>query len=313
MVMTPMSTSPSPSPVEQPLVVRALPVDRVRPDPTQPRRLFDVDEIQSLAASIREIGQIQPITVRPDPDAAGSWIIIAGERRWRAHKHNQAATISAIVDDRLEGANILIAQIVENAQRQDMTPLEEADAYQRVVEQLGDVELAAKRLGKSTFRVTERTSLLNLLPEYRGLLASGNLRRNDAFEMSKLSPASQHKLFAAIKAGHCESYKAMKAIARTLGEQEQQTSILDSLVDSLPTPPTADELKAVRKLERKIDVACQVLAGGFDDGEMVAVKRVDPNKAALYADKLAAMQKHLFEMERALRTFAVTGDLFSDK
>lgn len=287
--------------------VRALPMDRVHPDPTQPRKEFAAESIAELAASIRENGLIQPITVRPD---GKGWIIVAGERRWRAHLHNKTELILARIIE-LSGADVLVHQIVENAQRADMTPLEEARAYQRLVDDLaGNIELAAKRLGKPKFRLTERLCLLRLAPEYQQLLAARQLKCTEAFEMAGLSPAGQHRLFTAIKSGQCPTVKALRAVSQALLVQEAQASIFDRLAVPAAPPPSAEERAAASRLEQKILQVTKMLAMGFHENEIIAAKRVDPGKAATFADKLALIRKHLTQMELALRASAVAGDLF---
>lgn len=281
--------------------VRALPIAKVRPDPSQPRKLFEPEALAELAASIRENGLIQSITVRADPDGKG-WIIVAGERRYRATLLNAAKTINAIVVD-LDAAAIRVAQIVENTQRKDMTPLEEAHAYQALVDELGgDVDAAAKKLGMQSWRVTERTCLLRLLPEYQSLLTTKQLKPSQAFEMAQLAPKGQQKLFTAIRFNRCPSYNALRAVSLALREEEAQTSIFD--IVETPPGPTAEERTAMTRLERKIDMVTGVLSAGFDDGEVVAAKRIDPNRAATYADKLALIQKAIGQMELALRAAA---------
>jgi len=160
------------------------------------------------------------------------------------------------------------------------------------------------------FRITERTSLLKLEDEYLQLLASGNLTNSQAYEMAQLSPVGQRRLFGAIKAGQCPTYKALRAMSLALREAEAQVSIFDQVV-AAQEPPSQQELRAASRLEKKIDQVSKILAMGFDDNEIVAVKRIDPGKAATYADKLALIQKHLAQMELALRASAVIGDLFA--
>jgi ParB family transcriptional regulator, chromosome partitioning protein len=287
-------------------IVRVLPMARVRPDPDQPRKIFAPESIAELAASIREKGLLQPILVRPGPEG---YRIVAGERRWRAHLHNHAVSIGAIITD-LSADDVLAVQIIENLQREDMSALEEANAYQRLIDECGgDVEVAAKKLGKMSWRLTERTCLLRLEPEYQSLLASGNLRTSQAYEMAQLSTVGQRRLFAAIKAGHCADRKTLTQVAAALREKEAQASIFDKLA-APPAAPTAEEVQAASRLERKITQVAAMLAEGFDDNEIVAAKKVDPGKAATFADKLALIQKHLAQMERALRVSAAATDLF---
>jgi ParB family chromosome partitioning protein len=240
-------------------------------------------------------------------DPAGGYKIVFGERRWRAHQRNGAATILARVVD-MAPDDVLVAQVIENTQRADMTPLEEAHAYQGAIDLLG-AEEAARRLGfVALSAITNRTSLLRLLPEYQHLLSRKQLKTSQAFEMSQLSPVGQKKLFGEIRLGRCTTLPALRAVATAIREREQQSSIFD-LVDA-PPEPTAEDRKAVSRLARKIRQVEAILAMGFDDNEIVAQKKIDPDKAANYADKLVLIQKHLGQMERALRGAAV-GDLFA--
>lgn len=289
-------------------MITKLSIDRIRPDPEQPRKLFTQAEIEDLAQSMRENGQLQAISVRADPEHAGYFMIAWGQRRYHAALHNAWTEINAEVVDMVP-ADVRIAQIVENLQRQSMTPLEEAAAYQRELDGGMTVASLAARLGlKQPWRITERTALLKLAPEYQGLLVSGNLTPSQAFEMPRLTPLAQVTLFAAIKSGHCASNSALRASAFALAEVEAQAP----LFTPLPNEPTQTEIAEESRLERKIDAACEVLAAGFFENECVAARRVDPNKASLYAEKLVLMQRHLGQMERALRAAAVQGDFLSN-
>jgi ParB family chromosome partitioning protein len=249
-----------------------------------------------LAQSIRETGLLQPIAVRRDPAGPG-YIIVAGERRYRAHLLNNAATILARIVD-MTPADIPVAQIVENLQRADLNPIEEGRAYQAVIDQTGwtSAELA-RRLGlKYPVKVDHQLSLLNLRPEYQSLVATGQLNRTQGFEMSRLPSHRQDDLFRAVKSGKATSKSAMRQFAAAAIEAERQTSFLDP-----ESEPAKTDCQALSRLERRIDAALDVLGAGFDDGDIVAAKRVDPMKAETYAGKLALMQKALGQMERALR------------
>lgn len=287
--------------------IRALPMARVRPDPTQPRQIFDEADIAELAASIRENGLLQPILVRP---SGTGWLVVAGERRYRAHIHNKAETINAIVRDMAPG-DVFAAQIIENLQRTGISPLEEAAAYQRLVDEMGgDVEAAAKRLGmRQPWRITERTCLLRLDASYQKLLASGQLKSTEAYEMAQLSSIGQAKLFRAIRLGQCQSYRALRAAAMALREVEAQASLLGDNI--APPAPTEDEIETMTRLERRIIEVTKLVAAGFDDNELVIARKVDPGKASTFADKLALIQKALNQMELALRAAAVQADLLA--
>ena len=139
-----------------------LPVDSISPNPHQPRVHFDEESLADLAASIREIGVLQPVLVRPVSD--GEYELVAGERRWRAARRAGLAVIPAIVRITDDLGSIERA-LVENLHRQDLTPLEEAAAYQQLIE---DFELTheqvATRVGKSRSAVTNTLRLMSLPP-----------------------------------------------------------------------------------------------------------------------------------------------------
>jgi ParB family chromosome partitioning protein len=155
-----------------------LPVERISPNPHQPRVHFDEESLVDLAASVAEVGVLQPILVRPSED--GSYQLVAGERRWRAAQRVGLATVPAIVRVTDDLSSVEQA-LVENLHRQDLTPLEEAAAYQQLIE---DFELTheqlATRIGKSRSAITNTLRLLGLPPAVQHLLADGRLSAGHA-------------------------------------------------------------------------------------------------------------------------------------
>src|SRR5438874_3705022 len=133
-------------------VYQEIPLAEVRPNSHQPRRAFDEESLATLAASIRELGVLQPVLVRPVEE--GAYELIAGERRWRAAKRAGLQTVPAIVRH-ADDAVSLEQALVENVQREDLNPLDEASAFQQLVEEfkLTHEELAA-RVGKSRVAIT---------------------------------------------------------------------------------------------------------------------------------------------------------------
>ena len=280
--------------------VRDIPMRLIDPDPNQPRKTFGRDALSELAASIRPEGLIQPITVRSGE--LGRFVIVTGERRWRAQTINGAATIRAIVDDAPDEAGIAVRQIVENDQRADVPPLEQARSYQALMDKMGwtAAELGA-RIGKAPHRITERTDLLRLQPEYQGLLGSGNLRPSEAYEMSGLAPRGQGVLFNAIRSGAAKNYGDLRATANALVQAEAQTTFaLD-----IPPGPTDEERHLASSFEAQVARIGLMLRSGISDNQVVAVKKVDPFRAAVVADQFAQMQKDLRRIEVALREAAI--------
>ena len=145
-----------------------LPMDSIVPNPFQPRSEFDDAGIASLADSIEQVGVLQPILVRPDGD--GAYQLIAGERRWRAAQQAGLTVIPAIVRE-VRDVSALEHAVIENLHRQDLNALEEAAAYQQLIDDFGFTQQQlAQRIGKSRPSVANTLRLLNLPPAIQGLL-----------------------------------------------------------------------------------------------------------------------------------------------
>jgi ParB family chromosome partitioning protein len=152
-----------------------LPIQLVRANPKQPRRHFDPAEIEELAMSIRAKGVLQPILVRPDPDYPGSYQIIAGERRWRAVQKTNLHTIPALIRP-LSDRDALEIAIIENVQRADLSPIEEAEAYRTLVGELGRSQgEVGETVGKSRAHVANALRLLQLPEAVQAMLRHGRL------------------------------------------------------------------------------------------------------------------------------------------
>ena len=155
-----------------------LPVAAVIPNRFQPREHFDEEALTSLTASIREMGVLQPILVRPAVD--DQYEIIAGERRWRAAKRAGLLHIPAIIRE-IEDTAALEHALVENLHRQDLNPLEEAAAYQQLMEDFGlTQELVAQRVGRSRSAVANTLRLFQLPPSLQRMIADGRLTAGHA-------------------------------------------------------------------------------------------------------------------------------------
>ncbi|CAN5395438.1 hypothetical protein BH23ACT3_BH23ACT3_14500 [soil metagenome] len=160
-------------------VLADVSVADIRPNPHQPRVHFDEESLSELAASIAQIGVLQPILLRP-VDEGTAYELIAGERRWRAAQRAGLATIPAVVRITDDIASIEQA-LVENLHRADLTSLEEAAAYQQLIEDFGLThEQLAERLGKSRSSITNTLRLLGLPPTVQHLLADGRLSAGHA-------------------------------------------------------------------------------------------------------------------------------------
>ena len=155
-------------------------IDRISPNPGQPRRTFTDAALDELAASIREKGIIQPLVLRKDPRDPDRYEIVAGERRWRAAQRAQLHEVPAIVRD-LDDAEVLEIAIVENIQRADLNAMEEAAGYRQLMERFGHTQEAlARALGKSRSHVANLLRLLALPQAVQELVLSGDLSAGHA-------------------------------------------------------------------------------------------------------------------------------------
>lgn len=155
--------------------ITLLPLDDLSPSPLQPRRHFSAEALTELVESIKAQGIIQPLVVRPAEDKPGRYEIIAGERRWRAAAMAglvQLPTIIRTISDR----DALAIALVENLQREDLSAIEQADAYRRLIEEYNlTQEVVANAVGKSRVQVTNTLRLLRLPPQVRQMIEDGSL------------------------------------------------------------------------------------------------------------------------------------------
>jgi ParB family chromosome partitioning protein len=158
--------------------LRDVPTTAIRPNPHQPRRHFDEESLSALASSVQELGVLQPVLVRQVGE--GDYELIAGERRWRAAKRAGLPTIPVVVRT-ADDLSSLEQAVVENLHRQDLNPLEEAAAYQQLIEDFSMThETLAARVGKSRTTITNMLRLFQLPPAVQKLVADGSLSAGHA-------------------------------------------------------------------------------------------------------------------------------------
>ncbi|PTW50533.1 chromosome segregation DNA-binding protein [Rhodovulum kholense] len=155
-------------------------LDLLEPNPDQPRRMFAEEALKELSDSIREKGVIQPLIVRPSKRSAGRYEIVAGERRWRASQLAQQHEVPVIVRE-LDDIEVLEIAIIENIQRADLNPLEEAMGYRQLMDRFGHTQdKVAEALGKSRSHIANLLRLLQLPEEVQGYLREGRLSAGHA-------------------------------------------------------------------------------------------------------------------------------------
>lgn len=217
---------------------RLLPIYKVEPNPDQPRHDFDEEELQALSESIAVHGVIQPLTVREMPN--GYYQIIAGERRWRAARMANVSDVPAIVveaDDR----KAMELALIENLQRQDLNPVEEALGYQSLIEEYGlTQEEAATRVGKSRPAVANALRLLGLCPEVMELLKTGALSAGHARAVLTLKTEKQ------------QLEAAKKIIALSLSVRQAETLCKNMGKPPAPKKEPVFEVNYVAECEKNL-------------------------------------------------------------
>ncbi len=157
-----------------------VPIENIHPNPDQPRRSFDKDQLAELASSIEAHGVVQPLVVRPAPDQAGHYQIVAGERRWRASQIAQLHEVPVVIRD-FDDLEVLEIAIIENIQRADLNPIEEAAGYRQLLDKFGHTqEKLAETLGKSRSHIANLMRLLQLPEDVQALVKSGQLTSGHA-------------------------------------------------------------------------------------------------------------------------------------
>lgn len=163
-----------------PAGVQTVPIESLKPNPDQPRKVFAREELEELTASIRDKGVLQPILVRAQPGEDGVWQIIAGERRWRAAQGARLTQVPIVVHE-MDDREVLEVAIIENVQRADLNPVEEAQAYGLLMERFGRTQDAlAGVVGKSRSHVANTLRLLQLPQDVLDHVSEGRLSAGHA-------------------------------------------------------------------------------------------------------------------------------------
>jgi ParB family chromosome partitioning protein len=252
-------------------------------------------------------GLLQAITVRPH--RKGRFEIVAGECRWRAHKllaergFKTFSTIKATVV-RMNNLARDIAAIIENLQREDIAPIEEARAFKQLVDRGLEPEQIAKQVGCAVFRVRWRLALLNLAPPILALFEADQLDRQQAMEISRLPDhADQNRILRLINRGQLQGWKPVRNAVEAIIEGATQADIFG---DAAPKP-SREDARTLTAMEQRIEVMTKLLGAGWRNGECIVAARINLDRAGLMADRLNAIAKTCGIMERELRHVAAQG------
>ena len=214
--------------------IKVIPVDNITPNPEQPRMVFDADSLSELSASIQEHGVLQPILVRPLGN--NEFQLIAGERRWRASKAAGRTTIPALVEE-IDDDTALEISIIENLQREDLSPLDEASMYDRMIREHGySVRKLAQKLGKDKGYLENRLRLADAPPEVRELVSVRKDTLSHAYELLKVDdPKKRRRLADQVARGELSLVKLRERIE---GRRSRRAD-LEVIEDTEPTDEIA--------------------------------------------------------------------------
>ena len=239
--------------------MRELPLEKVIPNPSQPRMTWHEETLQELAASIKEHGVLQPILVRP---AGDQYEIIAGERRWRSSKIAGKETIPAIVE-RFDDATALEIALIENLQREDLSPLDEAVIYQKMTGELGySIRQLAGKLGKDKGYVENRLRLASAPDDVREMVAKRYDTLSAAYELMKLEDKRRRRSLAKqVLAGQLTLIRLHDRVERILHPNARGTRAEPAI------PALRDDalITATRKLNEAL---AELSRAAGDDGKM---------------------------------------------
>ena len=225
-----------------------LPVESLRPNPQQPRRVFDPDALDELARSIAEHGVLQPLLVSELGD--GRYVVVAGERRWRAARRAGLSHVPAVVRERLEGAGELELALVENLQRRDLTPLEEARAFAALAESFGLSQAdIAGRVGIDRRTVANALRLLKLSEAVQAMVEDGRLTGGHARALLAFEDDEQRMQWAERAAAGGVSVRELERAAAARRDRAPRRR---------RTQPDPNLCEAAHRLGRRLGAAVEI-------------------------------------------------------
>jgi ParB family chromosome partitioning protein len=263
-----------------------LRVADIGPNPGQPRKDFDREGLDELAASLTTYGLLEPLIVRPLPgvrqDGSANYQLIAGERRWRAAQLAGLDRLPVIIHEGLTEAEAFELSMVENIVRRDMNPIEEAVGYQQLVDAGLEVATIAARTGKAQSAIINRIKLLALAEPIRKLVADGQLDAWSGIHISKLSHEGQYRVVEARRNG-LDIHDVARFASAIYEVEAQQTAFgdLEMIVAEAPAPKARPQIDPDAVLAQLDKLAAAVDAGA----------ELDPATADALAKATARIKK----------------------
>src|SRR5258708_664028 len=259
---------------EKPLPVEAstldIDIDLIEPNPEQPRTRFAESNLEELAQSIRANGVVQPIVVRR---FGARYQIVAGERRWRAAQRAELRRIPAVVKE-VSDEKLLELALVENIQRQELNPIEEAKAYRKLIDTIGlTQEMVAERVGKERSVITTSLRLLRLPGEIQRVIEEGELSAGHGRALLMTDDPKTQRLAANAAIDHGWSVREMEKAVKRMVRHSSQTAANKSVTRSIEANVKAAETK----LRRELNTNSTILHGKHATGVKIALESYSTN------------------------------------
>lgn len=236
-----------------------IPVGRIRANPNQPRKAFDDAALRSLVASIRKVGILQPVVVRPD---GFDYVLVAGERRWRAAQQAGLGEIPALIRE-TDGSGQLTEALIENLQREDLSPLEEAAAFRQLEEDFDMTHAQiGEQVGRSRAAVSNTLRLLQLCPAVQAFVAAGSLSAGHARALLGLADEALAEHLAERTVEEGWSVRRLEEAVRA-GKGEKKTR---------PRPPSAREpviIELEKRLAEQLAADVEIRYGKNNKGRVI--------------------------------------------
>ena len=245
--------------------LRRIAISRIRANPNQPRQGFDADALETLADSIRQLGVLQPVVVRPE---GPGFVLIAGERRWRAAQEAGLTELPALIRE-TDAVGTVTEALVENLLREDLNPLEEAAAFHQLEDEFGMTHAEiGERVGRSRAAVTNALRLLNLAPAIQVLVASRDLSAGHARAILGLDDQAlaQHLADRAVSEGW--SVRQLEEAVR-LGKGMVRDTKRRRPAEPRPAVIIELENRLAEQIGTSVDIRYKKRKGGAVDGQVV--------------------------------------------
>lgn len=268
-------------------------LDKIYPNPDQPRKAFTKDALHELAASIKELGLIESIVVTRRPDGDRELMIIAGERRWRAC-HLAGLTSAPVRIVEADGPQIAEMALAENVQREDLLPLEEARAYQTLLDNGHTINSLSQKMGIHPWKITLRTNLLRLAPKFQEAVKYEVISAPEAYEMSRMEePADQEMIYQKIRNGAIKGQVQARRFVNALIEERRQAPLFD-----MPTPEKQTEV--VSRWERSLEAVSRLVGSSFSSRDCEILAKVYRGDTELNITKIDLVIGHLNMVKAAM-------------